>query len=42
MGSKDHLFLGKLKIAWDLYFKNNPELVVILCGSISSWKKKTF
>ena len=23
MGSKDHLFLGKLKIAWDLYFKSN-------------------
>ncbi len=40
MGSKDHTFLGKLKIAWDLYFKNNPELVVILCGSISSWIEK--
>lgn len=40
MGSKDHLFLGKLKIAWDLYFKNNPELVLILCGSISSWIEK--
>ncbi len=37
MGSKDHTFLGKLKTAWDLYFKNNPELVLILCGSISSW-----
>lgn len=40
MGSKDHTFLGKLKIAWDLYFKNNPELVLILCGSISSWIEK--
>jgi AAA+ ATPase superfamily predicted ATPase len=37
MGSKDHTFLGKLKIAWDLYFKNNTQLVLILCGSISSW-----
>jgi uncharacterized protein len=37
MGSKDPTFLGKLKIAWDLYFKNNPQLVLILCGSISSW-----
>ncbi|MBS0622225.1 MAG: ATP-binding protein [Verrucomicrobia bacterium] len=37
MGSKDPTFLGKLKIAWDLYFKNNPHLVLILCGSISSW-----
>lgn len=37
MGSKDSTFLGKLKNAWDLYFKNNPQLVLILCGSISSW-----
>lgn len=37
MGSKDPTFLGKLKTAWDLYFKNNPQLVLILCGSISSW-----
>lgn len=37
MGSKDPTFLGKLKTAWDLYFKTNPQLVLILCGSISSW-----
>lgn len=40
MGSKDRLFLGKLKTAWDLYFKNNPQLILILCGSISSWIEK--
>ncbi len=40
MGSKDSEFLGKLKIAWDLYFKKNPQLVLILCGSISSWIEK--
>ncbi len=40
MGSKDPTFLGKLKIAWDLYFKNNPQLILILCGSISSWIEK--
>lgn len=40
MGSKDATFLGKLKTAWDLYFKNNPQLVLILCGSISSWIEK--
>ena len=40
MGSKDPTFLGKLKTAWDLYFKNNPQLVLILCGSISSWIEK--
>jgi AAA+ ATPase superfamily predicted ATPase/DNA-directed RNA polymerase subunit N (RpoN/RPB10) len=37
MGSKDLDFLGKLKNAWDLYFSNNAELILILCGSISSW-----
>lgn len=37
MGSKDRTFLGKLKTAWDLYFKKNPKLILILCGSISSW-----
>jgi len=37
MGSKDPLFLGKLKNAWDLEFKNNPQLMLILCGSVSSW-----
>lgn len=37
MGSKDPDFLGKLKNAWDIYFKKNPELILILCGSISVW-----
>lgn len=37
MGSKDFDFLGKLKNAWDLYFKKNSKLILILCGSISSW-----
>jgi uncharacterized protein len=37
MGSKDPDFLGKLKNAWDLHFSNNPQLILILCGSISSW-----
>lgn len=40
MGSKDSTFLGKLKTAWDLYFKNNPQLILVLCGSISSWIEK--
>ena len=40
MGSKDPTFIGKLKIAWDLYFKNNPQLILILCGSVSSWIEK--
>jgi len=37
MGSFDHTFLGKLKTAWDLYFKSNPKLMMILSGSMSAW-----
>lgn len=37
MGSLDETFLGKLKSAWDLYFKSNPKLLMILSGSVSSW-----
>ena len=40
MGSKDPLFLGKLKNAWDLEFKKNPHLVLIFCGSVSTWIEK--
>lgn len=37
MGSKDPTFLGKLKNAWDRELKRNPELILILCGSVSTW-----
>lgn len=37
MGSEDPDFLGHLKTAWDLHFSENPELIFILCGSVSSW-----
>lgn len=40
MGSKDSNFLGKLKNAWDLQFKKNPQLIMVLCGSVSSWIEK--
>ncbi len=40
MGSKDPDFLGKLKNVWDLHFKDNPKLILILCGSVSSWIEK--
>ncbi len=40
MGSKDPTFLGKLKNAWDLEFSRNPELMLIVCGSVSSWIEK--
>lgn len=37
MGSKDPAFLGKLKIAWDEFFEKNPNLVLIVASSVSSW-----
>ncbi|MBP6985531.1 MAG: ATPase [Alphaproteobacteria bacterium] len=40
MGSRDNNFLGKLKNAWDLHLKNNPELIFIICGSASAWIEK--
>lgn len=40
MGSCDANFLGKLKNAWDLEFKNNPNLILVLCGSVSAWIEK--
>ena len=40
MGSKDPTFLSKLKIIWDQYFQKNPNLILILCGSLSFWIEK--
>jgi uncharacterized protein len=40
MGSQDTDFLGKLKNAWDLYFKQNDHLIFVLCGSVSAWIEK--
>lgn len=37
MGGQDKDFPGKLKGVWDTQFKKNPELKLILCGSVSSW-----
>jgi len=37
MASKDRDFVGQLKIAWDTMFKKNNGLVLVLCGSVSSW-----
>ncbi|MEW6747265.1 MAG: ATPase [Planctomycetota bacterium] len=34
-GDKD--FAGHLKVAWDLEFKKKKDLVLILCGSVSTW-----
>lgn len=40
MGSKDPTFLPKLKTTWDRHFKENPQLILIISGSNSSWIEK--
>lgn len=40
MAMKDATFLAKLKTAWDLHFKKNSELILILCSSVSTWIEK--
>jgi AAA+ ATPase superfamily predicted ATPase len=40
MATEDLDFLGKLKIAWDLYLSKNPKLILVLCGSVSAWIQK--
>lgn len=40
MAHDDVTFLSKLKNAWDMYFKKNPKLILILCGSVSAWIEK--
>ncbi len=37
MGSADAEFLPKLRAIWESHFKNNPQLLLILCGSVSTW-----
>ena len=36
----DKTFLAKLKNSWDLGFKKNPNLILILSGSNSTWIEK--
>ena len=40
MASEDRSFVGQLKIAWDTVFKKNSRLMLVLCGSVSSWIDK--
>ncbi|NGX60752.1 MAG: hypothetical protein K940chlam9_00220 [Chlamydiae bacterium] len=40
MGMDDPTFLGKLKTVWDTDFKKNPQLILMLTGSVSSWIEK--
>lgn len=40
MGMKAPAFLGQLKTAWDEHFSKNSQLILIVCGSVSSWIEK--
>lgn len=40
MGLKDPTFVSKLKVWWDLVLQNHPSIMLILCGSISTWIDK--
>ena len=40
MGKYDDAFPGELKYAWDNRFSKNPKLIMVLCGSVSSWIDK--
>ena len=37
MGQGDRDFAGHLKVAWDNLFSVRKDLVVVICGSVSSW-----
>lgn len=40
LSGKDNDFAGNLKIAWDTQFKKFHRLILIACGSVSSWIDK--
>lgn len=37
MAAGDITFLAKLKVAWDNLYSQNPNLMLIVCGSVSTW-----
>jgi hypothetical protein len=37
MGGKDKDFAGQLKIIWDTELKKHRHLILVLCGSVTSW-----
>ena len=40
MGKYDPDFPGELKYAWDNRFRKHPKLVMVICGSVSTWITK--
>ena len=37
LGHYDAMFADIVKLAWDNYWKKHDNLIVVLCGSVSSW-----
>jgi len=42
LGRYDETFADMVKIAWDNYWSKHDRLVVVICGSVSSWIKEHF
>ena len=42
MGYYDPMFANMVRIAWENYWKSHDRLVLVLCGSVSSWIKEHF
>ena len=40
MGCRDRTFAAKLKVAWDNLLHERSDLIVFVCGSVSTWIKK--
>ena len=40
MGCRDRAFAAKLKVAWDNLLHERADLIVFVCGSVSTWIKK--
>ncbi len=39
-GHYDKLFAPYIKVAWDNYWKKHDRVIVVICGSVSSWIKE--
>jgi len=39
MGGYDPYFTGALRTAWETFFHRHDQLIVVICGSVSSWIK---
>ena len=39
-GHYDNAFASEIKVAWDNYWKKHDRVIVVICGSVSSWIKE--